>query len=34
MIVKATTEAETMALNAADEPRKIHPKIMTRVVVR
>jgi hypothetical protein len=31
---RATTEAEMMALKALLEPRKMHPKIMTRIVVR
>lgn len=33
MIPKATTEAETMALKALLEPRKMHPNMMTRTSV-
>ena len=28
------TEAERMALKATEEPRKMRPKMMTRIVVR
>ena len=31
---RATTEAEMMALSAELEPRKMHPNITTRAVVR
>lgn len=29
-----TTEAEIMALKALDEPRKMHPKMITRMTVK
>lgn len=33
-ISNITTEAETMALKALDEPRKMQPKMMTRTTVK
>lgn len=33
-ISNMTTEAETMALKALDEPRKMQPKMMTRMTVK
>lgn len=33
-ISNITTEAETMALKALDEPRKMHPNMITRTTVK